>query len=76
MLNTTTTWTITYYNTTAYNPQLPSARGSHHPPPYMGAPIILYIRMEPKRNVYPLGNTAPKSKPVPNCLVVNKEFLK
>jgi len=26
--------------------------------------------------VYPLGNTVPKSKPVPNCLVLNQEFLK
>jgi len=53
-------------------PLLP--RGIHHPPPHMGIPIFLYIRIKDKHNTQRVDESDTESKPVPNSLVANKNF--
>ena len=42
------------------------ARGIHHPPPHMGIPIFLYIRIKDNYNIQRVDESDTESKPVPN----------
>ena len=53
-------------------PHLP--RGIHHPPPHTGIPINLYIGIKDNRNTQRVDESNTESKPVPNSLVLNKNF--